>query len=280
MPLNLEEQLAHQAETARYIADRLPLPQAAVVLGSGLGAFAASVPEPQILDYQDIPYFPQPTVPGHSGRLLAGSVGGKFIYVFSGRFHYYEGHDPWTVILPMRVLKALGCPVVILTNAAGGINRDFHPGDLMLITDHINFTGFNPLRGPHSDAWGQRFPDMSKAYDRQLGLLAGQVALDQGFQLRQGVYCGLAGPNFETPAEIRMLRGWGADAVGMSTVPEALAAHQAGLRVLGISCISNMAAGVTEQELTHAEVFAAAQRVEARFSALLSGLIAKMQERP
>ncbi len=276
MPFALETQLAQVAEAARLIRERLPQPQVAVVLGSGLGAFAQAVEQPETLDYQEIPHFPAPTVAGHSGRLLAGLVGGRMVYAFSGRFHYYEGHEPWTVILPMRVLKALACPTVILTNAAGGINESFSPGDLMLISDHINFTGYNPLRGPNAAEWGDRFPDMSRAYDRELAALAKNVAQDQGFSLQEGVYCGLAGPNFETPAEIRMLRAWGADAVGMSTVPEVLAARQAGLRVLGLSCISNLAAGVTGQPLSHEEVFETAKKAEARFSTLLQGLIARL----
>lgn len=264
------------AEAAETIASRLPQAELAVVLGSGLAALADMLTERQTLAYTDIPHFPQPTVLGHGGKLLAGHVAGKTIYAFSGRFHYYEGHDPQTVILPMRVLHQLGCKTVILTNAAGGVNTDFNAGDLMLITDHINLTGYNPLRGANCDAWGPRFPDMTYAYDSALRELALAVAAEQGITLRQGVYCGLCGPSFETPAEIRMLRLLGADAVGMSTVPEALAAHQMGMRLLAVSCITNMAAGVLAQPLSHEEVFATGKRAEQRFSALMAEIIRRI----
>ena len=261
---------------ADYLQARLPLADIAIVLGSGLAELANMLQDKIVVNYRDIPDFPQPTVLGHGGQLICGKVGGKTIYAFSGRFHYYEGHDPQTVVRHVRVMGALGCSTLILTNASGGVNTDFAAGDLMLITDHINLMGFNPLRGGNHEPWGLRFPDMSEAYDREYRELALQVAAEQGVTLRQGVYCGLAGPNYETPAEIRMLRTLGADAVGMSTVPETLAARHLGIRVLGISCVTNMAAGVLEQKLTHEEVFATGKRAEKRFSALLAEVIARM----
>ncbi|MBR0375312.1 MAG: purine-nucleoside phosphorylase, partial [Firmicutes bacterium] len=242
-------------QAADYLRPRLPRADIAVVLGSGLAELANMLEDRIVVDYKDIPNFPQPTVMGHGGQLICGKVDGKTIYAFSGRFHYYEGHDPWTVVRHVRVMAELGCSTLILTNASGGVNTGFDPGDLMLITDHINLMGFNPLRGGNYEPWGTRFPDMSEGYDREYRELALKVAAEQGITLRQGVYCGFAGPSFETPAEIRMARFLGADAVGMSTVPETLAARHLGLRVLGISCVTNMAAGILEQKLTHEEVF-------------------------
>lgn len=269
-------EVAKVKEAAEYLRPRLPKADIAVVLGSGLAELANMLQDKIVVDYKDIPNFPQPTVMGHGGQLICGSVGGKTIYAFSGRFHYYEGHDPWTVVRHVRVMAELGCTTLILTNASGGVNTGFDPGDLMLITDHINLMGFNPLRGGNYDPWGTRFPDMSEGYDRQYRELALKVAAEQGITLRQGVYCGLAGPSFETPAEIRMTRTLGADAVGMSTVPETLAARHLGLRVLGISCVTNMAAGILEQKLTHEEVFATGKLAEKRFSALLAEIISRM----
>lgn len=271
-PLNGIKQNVEEA--AAYVAARLPQPEMAVVLGSGLGGLTKLLENAQELDYAQIPHFPPTTVAGHSGKLAAGRIAGKSVYMLSGRFHYYEGHDPHTVILPMRMLKQLGCKALILTNAAGGVNLEFKAGELMLITDHINLTGYNPLRGANSEDWGPRFPDMTHTYDPGLAALARNSAAKHGFTLREGVYCGLAGPSFETPAEIRMLRLLGADAVGMSTVPEALAAHQMGLRLLAISCVSNMAAGVTDEKLTHEMVFENSLRAEAQFMALIPDIAA------
>lgn len=274
--LDLATQIEQIEVCAQTIAQRLPRAEIAVVLGSGLGALADMMKDTVVLPYAEIPHFPQPTVLGHSGKLISGLVGGKRVYAFSGRFHYYEGHDPQTVILPMRVLQQLGCQTVILTNAAGGVNMDFHAGELMLITDHINLTGYNPLRGANDERWGARFPDMTYTYDPALRDLALCVANELGITLQQGVYCGLCGPSFETPAEIRMLRLLGADAVGMSTVPEAIAARQMGMRLLAISCITNMAAGVLPQPLSHEEVFATGKQAEKHFSALVEGIIRRI----
>ena len=272
--INLEAAKVKRA--ADYLRSRLPQADMAVVLGSGLAELGNMLQDKTVVDYQDIPDFPKPTVMGHGGQLLCGKVGGKTIYAFSGRFHFYEGHEPWTVVRYVRVLGELGVPTLILTNASGGVNTEYIAGDLMLITDHINLMGFNPLRGANYDPWGPRFPDMSEAYDKEYRELALKVAADQGITLRQGIYCGLAGPNYETPAEIRMLRSLGADAVGMSTVPEALAARHMGIRVLGISCVTNMAAGVLDQKLTHEEVFATGKLAEKKFSALLAEIIERM----
>ena len=263
-------------EAADVILQRFPKPDVAVVLGSGLGALADCLKEPLSLSYTDIPHFPAPTIPGHSGKLICGKIGEKIVYAFSGRFQYYEGHDPWTVILPMRILGKIGCPAVILTNAAGGINETFSPGDLMMITDHINLTGYNPLRGDNCPEWGPRFPDMTQTYDKAYQELALSIAKEMGFSLQKGVYCGFSGPNFETPAEIRMLQILGGSAVGMSTVPEALAAHQQGIRIFAVSCISNMAAGITQQVLTHEEVFETSKRTEGRFTKFIEIFIQRM----
>ena len=273
---DIREEVIKVQQAADYLKQRLPQADIAIVLGSGLAELADMLQDKIVVEYKDIPNFPQPTVLGHGGQLICGSVGGRTIYAFSGRFHYYEGHDPWTVVRHVRVMGALGCTSLILTNASGGVNTGFTAGDLMLITDHINLMGFNPLRGANHDPWGTRFPDMSEAYDKDYRELALQVASEQGITLRQGVYCGLAGPNFETPAEIRMLRTLGADAVGMSTVPETLAARHLGLRVLGISCVTNPAAGVSDKQLSHQEVFESGKRAEKRFSALLAEIITRM----
>lgn len=272
----IKREVERVEQAAAYLRSRLPRGDIAVVLGSGLAELANMLEDRTVVDYKDIPHFPQPTVLGHGGKLICGRVGGRTVYAFSGRFHYYEGHDPWTVVRHVRVLSQLGCSVLVLTNASGGINTCYSPGDLMLITDHINLMGFNPLRGGNHEPWGPRFPDMSEAYDKQYRELALNIAAEQGIALRQGVYCGLAGPNYETPAEIRMLRTLGADAVGMSTVPETLAARHLGLRVLGISCVTNMAAGVLEQRLDHNEVFATGKQAEKKFSALLAEIVKRM----
>ncbi|MDO4581076.1 MAG: purine-nucleoside phosphorylase [Bacillota bacterium] len=260
-------------EAAAYVKSRLPLADTAVVLGSGLGDFPDGLSERSEIAYTEIPHFPQPTVPGHSGKLYSGVVGGRRILALSGRFHYYEGHDPQTVVLAVRVLHQLGVKTLLLTNAAGGVNAAYSAGDLMLISDHINLCGYNPLRGLHCAQWGERFPDMTCAYDKELRELARQVAKRHDIELREGVYCGLAGPSFETPAEIRMLALLGADAVGMSTVPETIAARQSGMRVLGVSCITNMAAGISPQPLTHQEVMDTGRAAMGRFITLISGVI-------
>lgn len=242
-------------EAAEYLCARLPArPDLALVLGSGLGGLADRIEDPVYIPYGQIPHFPVSTAPGHAGRFVFGRLSGRMVLCMQGRFHYYEGHDMAAIALPVRVLKALGCRALVLTNAAGGVNWDFSVGDFMLITDHINFMGANPLRGENDDAIGPRFCDMTHVYTPEFQQTARQVAAQQGITLREGVYLGYMGPSFETPAEIRAFRTLGADAVGMSTVPEAIAASHCGLPVLGVSLITNMAAGMAGKRLSGDEV--------------------------
>ena len=243
------------SEAAEYLRARLPArPDLALVLGSGLGGLADRIEDPVYIPYGQIPHFPVSTAPGHAGRFVFGRLSGRMVLCMQGRFHYYEGHDMAAIALPVRVLKALGCRALVLTNAAGGVNWDFAVGDFMLITDHINFMGANPLRGENDDAIGPRFCDMTHVYTPEFQQTARQVAAQQGITLREGVYLGYMGPSFETPAEIRAFRTLGADAVGMSTVPEAIAASHCGLPVLGVSLITNMAAGMAGKRLSGDEV--------------------------
>lgn len=243
------------SEAAEYLRARLPArPDLALVLGSGLGGLADRIEDPVYIPYGQIPRFPVSTAPGHAGRFVFGRLSGRMVLCMQGRFHYYEGHDMAAIALPVRVLKALGCRALVLTNAAGGVNWDFSVGDFMLITDHINFMGANPLRGENDDAIGPRFCDMTHVYTPEFQQTARQVAAQQGITLREGVYLGYMGPSFETPAEIRAFRTLGADSVGMSTVPEAIAASHCGLPVLGVSLITNMAAGMAGKRLSGDEV--------------------------
>jgi purine-nucleoside phosphorylase len=251
-------------------------PAIGIVLGSGLGALAEAVADPDVIASADIPHWPQSTVPGHLGRLVIGQLEGQTVLVQQGRAHYYEGLSMQQATLPIRVMQLLGVQSIILTNAAGGINPAFHPGELMLITDHINFLGMggvSPLRGPNEDSFGPRFPDMSRVYDPALRQAALTVAREIGLDLHQGVYCCLAGPSFETPADLRFLRLAGADAVGMSTVPEATLARHGGLRVLGLSGISNAANLDGNSVTTHEEVLAAGATLVPKLTALLTGVL-------
>jgi purine-nucleoside phosphorylase len=232
--------------------------------------------EPFGVDYADIPHFPASSVIGHSGRLMGGTVRGHNVIALSGRAHFYEGHDLRTVTFAVRVLSRLGVRTLILTNAAGGINTAFTQGALMVIDDHINLLGSNPLMGPHDDRLGTRFPDMTEVYSQRLRTLADQAARETGLPLQHGVYIAVHGPSYETPAEIRAFRTLGADAVGMSTVPEAIVARQMSMEVLGISCISNMAAGVLPQPLSHDEVMETTRRVREEFGGLLEGIIGRL----
>jgi purine-nucleoside phosphorylase len=252
------------------------VPAAAIVLGSGLGDFAGSLDDAVSLAYGDLPHWPQSTVAGHAGRLVVGTCGGHRIAALAGRSHLYEGHDPGTVTFSVRVLGVLGIKALILTNAAGGVNTGFSQGALMLIDDHINLTGQNPLVGANDERLGPRFPDMSSVYSPRLRRIAEEAGQACGVALTHGVYAALLGPSYETPAEIRYLRTIGADAVGMSTVPEAIVARHMGIEVLGISCITNMAAGVLPQPLDHAEVMETARRVRGQFIALLEGIIVRL----
>jgi len=264
-------------EAAKYILENTTVrPRVALVLGSGLGELAQLMENGQEIDYADIPGFVRSTVPGHSGKLSLGYIAGVPCAIMQGRFHYYEGYSPEEIVLPTRVMSLIGAQTLILTNAAGGVNKGFAPGDLMLVTDHINFSGMNPLRGLNKDELGERFPDMSNAYNRALRELIQQTARESAVLLRSGVYAMMAGPSFETPAEIRMLRTLGADAVGMSTVPEVIAANHCGLNVAAISCITNMAAGVLDQPITHAEVLETGERAREKFKKLLLAVIEKL----
>jgi purine-nucleoside phosphorylase len=266
---------------AAAITTRVSLrPSVGVVLGSGLGAFGDALD--QAIPYRELPGMPVSSVPGHAGNLRFGSVGGIGVACLQGRAHLYEGYDSTTVVFGVRLLARLGCGAVILTNAAGGIAPGLRPGDRMLITDHLNLTGHNPLAGPldgrlggpgSTDISSMRFVDMAGAYDRRLGELAHQAAHDTGSVLREGVYAGVMGPSYETPAEIRMLRTLGADAVGMSTVLEVIALRQLGVRVAAISCITNLAAGISQMPLHHADVQAVSNRTAGPFVALLSRLV-------
>jgi purine-nucleoside phosphorylase len=252
------------------------VPRIAVVLGSGLGDFANGLADSVSVPYTDLPHWPASGVVGHEGRLVVGAVTGRTIAALSGRCHVYEGYDMRTVTFAVRALGVAGVTTLVLTNAAGGVNTGFSQGALMVIDDHINLMGSNPLVGNNDERFGPRFPDMTEVYSRRLRRLADEAGRDAGVTLPHGVYAGLLGPSYETPAEIRYLRTIGADAVGMSTVPEAIAARHMGLEVLGISCITNMAAGVLPQPLDHREVMDTARRVRGQFMALLEGIIGRI----
>ena len=257
----------------------VPAPQIGIVLGSGLGGLADQIEAPVFVDYHDLPGFPVSTAPGHKGRFVFGQLGGRTVVCMQGRLHYYEGHPMIAIALPVRVMKALGVKALILTNACGGVNFDFKVGDIMLIDDHINMMGCNPLIGPNADEFGPRFPDMSAAYSPALREAAEAAGAALGIPLRHGVYLGYSGPSFETPAEIRAFRTLGADAVGMSTVPEAIAASHCGLPVLGISLITNMAAGMGEH-LDGDHVIAIANKRAQVLEALAKRIVATMPLEP
>jgi purine-nucleoside phosphorylase len=264
-------------EAAEVIRSKVrDLPKVAIVLGSGLGDFAGTLVDAVSMPYGELPRWPQSNVVGHEGRLVIGTVRGLTVAALSGRCHLYEGHDVGAVTFGVRVLGLLGVRSLILTNAAGGINTGFSQGALMVIDDHINLTGHNPLVGPNEDRFGPRFPDMTQVYSVQLRHVAGEASKHIHLAVPHGVYVALLGPSYETPAEIRYLRAIGADAVGMSTVPEAIAAHHMGINVLGISCITNMAAGVLPDPLDHNEVMATARRVRGQFIALLEEIVERL----
>ncbi|MXQ52178.1 purine-nucleoside phosphorylase [Shimazuella alba] len=261
-------------EAVTFIQEKVQdQPKIGLILGSGLGMLADEINNPVVISYDQIPHFPTSTVEGHAGQLVIGKLEEKIVIAMQGRFHLYEGHPLDAVTFPIRVMKALGVESLLVTNAAGGVNTSFEPGNLMLMQDHINMMYRNPLIGPNDAELGERFPDMSTAYDAELRQLAEKVAEQQGITLQKGVYAGVLGPSYETPAEIRMIRAVGGDAVGMSTVPEVIVARHAGIRVLGISCITNMAAGILPQPLSHAEVMETAERVKGDFIQLLHGIL-------
>jgi purine-nucleoside phosphorylase len=265
-------------EAAQYVRSKFSGQiQTAVVLGSGLGAFAEQVTDRVVIPYAEIPHFPLSTVEGHAGQLVLGKLDGVTVAVQQGRFHYYEGYDIQDVIAAVRMFGALGVKSLVLTNAAGSINTNFQPGALMLIRDHINLMGANPLRGKNDERFGPRFPDMTEVYSKRFQEIAIAEAEAMGVSLRRGVYTGLSGPSYETPTEIHMMRFIGTDAVGMSTVPEAIAARHQGIKVLGISCITNFAAGIIEQNIDHEEVMETGAKVAETFNELLRRVIPKLQ---
>ncbi len=271
-------ELKQQIDTAAaFVRSRSKItPQIAIVLGSGLGALAGEIRADAVVPYAEIPGFPQTTVEGHAGNLIVGRLEGRPVVAMQGRAHYYEGYRLADIVFPTRVMRALGAQVLLVSNAAGGINRQWHAGDLMIIADHINFLGTNPLMGHNDPDLGPRFPDMSQAYDPALIELAERAALAEAIPIRKGVYVGVPGPSYETPAELRMLRGWGADAVGMSTVPEVIAARHMGMRVLGLTAVTDMATGEQIATITHDEVMAVAKEIEPRFIRLVRRIVREM----
>lgn len=275
---NPTQYLDRLKEAAAFLENRFgEAPPAALVLGSGLGDFVDGLPGMETLPYREIPHFPVSAVVGHAGKLSVGEYEGRKFCALQGRVHYYEGHTPGEITFSVRAVALWGARDFVITNAAGGIRSDLKPGDLLLLGDHINLMGINPLHGPPLDALGEPFPDLSEAYDRALLQLARRCGKELGLDLKEGVYVALAGPSYETPAEIRMCRTLGADAVGMSTVPEVIALNHMGRRVLAISCISNMAAGVLPQKLRHQEVLETATRVRRVFSQLILKIIASLE---
>ena len=268
------EQIQEAAQAIR--AQTAVVPTVGLILGSGLGGYADGFTSAKRIEYGAIPNFPVSHVPGHKGQLVLGERGGKQCVAMQGRVHMYEGHSAQTVAFPARVLVALGAKVIIVTNAAGGLNPAWKPGTLMLIRDHIDMLRDHALRGPNDDRLGPRFPDMTRAYAPELRELVRAAAKARGIELAEGVYVAMPGPTYETPAEVRMLQTLGADATGMSTVPEVVAVRHMGARVIGISCITNQAAGITGAELSHAEVTETADRVRATFEGLLDGILAAL----
>ena len=257
----------------KYIKSKSDItPKVGIVLGSGLGVYAEEIENKTIIPYEDIPGFYKTTVEGHKGQLILGEVRGVKVAAMQGRYHAYEGHEQAHVVLPTRVLKFLGCTHLILTNAAGGINPEYKPGDLVYIKDHLNLTGRNPLLGPNIEELGPRFPDMTNTYKLDTQELIIKAANNLGFKIKGGIYCGLLGPTYETPAEIKMLRSFGGDMVGMSTVPGAIAANHIGMNIAGISCITNMAAGMGDVELKHEDVKEVARVAMTKFSNLVTEL--------
>ncbi|HKP83821.1 MAG TPA: purine-nucleoside phosphorylase [Pyrinomonadaceae bacterium] len=273
--------LYERAEHAtRIIRSRISVePRIALVLGSGLGGFADDFDEAVAIPYEDIPGFVRSTAQGHAGRLVIGKVDSIPVLAMQGRVHYYEGYSLEEVTFPVRVFNLLGIKTLVLTNAAGGINVQLTQGALMVISDHVNLMGVNPLRGPNDERFGPRFPDMSAVYSHELQELVVAEARAINVEVRRGVYGGLSGPSYETPAEIHLLRNLGADAVGMSTVPEAIVARHMGIEVLGISCITNMAAGISDEPINHEEVMATGVRVRATFTELLQRVIGAINRR-
>lgn len=266
-------------EASQYILSKInnKKPKIGIVLGSGLGIYIDQIQNKTIIPYQDIPHFKRTSVEGHSGALIIGEVHGVTVAALQGRLHAYEGYAGEEIVLPVRTLAALGVEMVFLTNASGGINADFHPGDLVAITDHINLSGRNPLVGPNMAELGPRFPDMGNAYDKELRDILHSVAKSHHVEIKDGVYCSVLGPTYETPAEIRMMRIIGADLVGMSTVPEVIAANHLGLKVVGVACITNYAAGIKQEKLSHADVKKVAEKAMVGFATILTETIGELK---
>ncbi|MBW4828792.1 MAG: purine-nucleoside phosphorylase [Clostridiaceae bacterium] len=261
-------------ESADYILSKVEFkPSIGIILGSGLGDLAEKIENSEVIKYDNIPNFPISTVEGHKGRLILGELENKKVIAMQGRFHFYEGYTLEDVTFPIRVMKAMGIEIIIVTNAAGGVNKDYKAGDLMLITDHINFTGRNPLMGKNIDDLGPRFLDMTSSYDKLLMEIAKNSATSIDVDLKEGVYMWFTGPTYETPSEVRLARTLGADAVGMSTVPEVIVARHGGMKVLGISCITNMAAGILDKPLNHEEVVETSEKVKGTFEKLIRKII-------
>ena len=276
-----EPQFDKAGRAANFIRTKTALrPRIGVVLGSGLGAFAAEITDPVIIPYAEIPDFPRPTAVGHAGRLVIGMADNIPVAVMQGRVHLYEGYSISQVAFPIRVLGCLGIRAAVLTNAAGGINPKYKPGDFVIISDHINLQGVNPLTGPNDERFGTRFPDMSDAYCGRYREMAHEAGRTLGIETSEGVYAALVGPSYETPAEIGYLHAIGADLVGMSTVSSTIAATQMGIRVLGISCVTNMAAGVRQDPINHAEVLETGQRIEKQFASFLRAILPKIAADP
>ncbi|MFA7613004.1 MAG: purine-nucleoside phosphorylase [Candidatus Caldatribacteriota bacterium] len=266
-------------EAANYIQSKTSIkPKVGIVLGSGLGIYVDQIQNKQIIPYHEIPHFKRTSVEGHEGRLILGEVHGVPVAALQGRIHSYEGHPMEEIVLPVRVLAALGIEMLFLSNASGGVNLDFHPGDLVLITDHINLSGRNALLGPNIAELGPRFPDMSEAYNKELNAIIKDVAKRHDVQMKDGVYCSVLGPTYETPAEIRMIRIIGGDMVGMSTVPEVIAANHMGLKVAGVACITNYAAGIKEEKLSHADVKDVAEKAMVGFATILTETIGELKK--
>ncbi len=276
-PARSEYEKVAQAAEAALEASKVGPPRVALVLGSGLGRYAERLNDAVDLPYARLPHFPASSVPGHAGRLWLGRIGAVPVAVMQGRVHLYEGYRPAEVVFGVRTLAKMGAATLCLTNAAGGIRADLAPGDLMRIADHVNLSGENPLVGPNDDRFGPRFPDLSAAYSPRLAERLDRASAKAGIALKSGVYCQLLGPSYETPAEIRSLRALGVDAVGMSTVPEVIAARHLGVEVAALSCITNRAAGLTAKPLTHAEVAETAARVEHDFAKLLDAFVAELE---
>jgi purine-nucleoside phosphorylase len=265
-------------EASTYLSSKISeKPKIGIVLGSGLGIYIDQIQNKTVIPYEDIPHFKRTSVEGHSGALIFGQVQGVNVVALQGRLHPYEGYAMEEIVLPVRVLAALGIEILFLTNASGGINSDFHPGDLVIINDHINLSGRNPLVGPNIAELGPRFPDMGNAYDKEIRAVLFSVAKNHHVDLKTGVYCSVLGPTYETPAEIRMLRILGADLVGMSTVPEVIAANHLGLKVAGVACVTNYAAGIKDEKLSHADVKKVAEKAMVGFATILTETIGELK---